>query len=183
MQITKRHPPDIVKSVQQRWLISLWARHRHGDGPPAAASFDMLALDSCRDDLSILDVLPLNGHHRFRIFDHGRNVGAMYAGQCAGKFLDELLPEAVREQTLSTYEHAVRTGVPIYTVSHLKDAQGSPIDYERLLLPLAGADGSVVRILALLETISSEGTIARRELMSSAGPAHRFSLEAELHIP
>lgn len=143
----------------------------------------MAVLESCRDDLSILDVVPLNGHHRFRIFDHGRNVGAMYAGQCAGKFLDELLPAAVREQTLATYEHTVQTRVPVYTVSHLKDAQGSQIFYERLLLPLGGADGSVVRILALLETISSAGMIARRDLMSGARSAHTFSFGAELHIP
>lgn len=183
MRVSERHPPDIVKSVQQRWLLALWARRRNGGDLPTSADFDVATLEPCHDDLSILDVLPHNGHHRFRIFDHGRNVGAMYAGQCAGKYLDELLPEAVREQTLSTYEHTVRARMPVYTVSHLKDAQGSPINYERLLVPLGGAEGRVVRILALLETISTEGTIARRELMSGARSAHTFSFGAELHIP
>jgi hypothetical protein len=183
MQAYGRCRPDIVKSVQQRWLLALWIRHRRETMIPGPEDFGMETLDPCRDDLSILDVVADNGSHRFRIFDHGKNVGAMYAGQCAGKYLDEVLPDAVRSHTLDTYEHAVQSRKPIYTVSQIADADGRPILYERLLLPLGDAAGRVMRILALLETISTEGRIERRSLMTDPVPDNRYVVRAELHAP
>lgn len=183
MQAFERHPPDIVKSVQQRWLLMLWSRTRNGGRLPLSASFVLGQLDPCRDDLSIMDVLAENGGYRFRIFDHGRNVGAMFAGQCAGKYLEETLPEAARLPTLATYEHVVRCGAPVYTVTNTADAEGRPVLYERLLLPLGDNNDRVVRILALLETISTEGTIVRKSLMTSERRAARsFALRAELSV-
>jgi hypothetical protein len=181
MQAYERCRPDIVKSVQQRWLHAYWSRQLNGASLPPSDQFALDKIESCRDDLSILDVVPHNGVHRFRILDHGKNVGAMYAGQCAGKFLDEVLPEAARTHTLETYEHAVRSRVPVYTVSQMTDATGRPILYERLLLPLGNAAGQVVRILALLETISIEGTIERRSLMTDPQPGNGYTTMAELH--
>lgn len=64
----------------------------------------------------------------------------------------------------------------------MTDATGRPILYERLLLPLGNAAGQVVRILALLETISIEGTIERRSLMTDPQPGNRYTTTAELHV-
>lgn len=183
MQAYDRCPPDIVKSVQQRWLFTCWKRLRNGASLPRSAEFSLDRIEDCRDDLSIFDVESHGAAHRFRIFDHGKNVGAMYASQCAGKYLDEVLPDAARAHTLETYEHTVRSRMPIYTVSRITDADGRPILYERLLLPLGDANGRVVRILALLETISTEGTIARRSLMTDPKPGNRYIIKAELHAP
>lgn len=182
MQAYQRHSPDIVKSIQQRWLLGHWRRLRNGSTLPQAADFDLAAVESCRDDLSVFDVLPHNGAHRFRIVDHGRNVGAMYANQCVGKFLDETLPDVARAPTLETYEHVVRTGLPVYTVSRMIDAAERPVQYERLLLPFGDRDGRVVRILALLETISSEGTIARKSLLSNPQTTQQYTIKAELRV-
>lgn len=174
---------DIIKSVQQRWLLMIWSRQRNDGAAPLSDSFDLAQIDPCRDDLSVFDVLPHNGAHRLRIYAHGRNVGRMYASECAGKFLDELLPEESRTPMLATYEHVIHARRPVYTTSRLTDAENRPILYERLLLPLLGADGSVVRILALLETISAEGTIERNSLMTGPRSAPSFSLRAELNVP
>lgn len=173
---------DIVKSVQQRWLLAFWARNRNGAMLPTAGAFCPDTIESCRDDLTILDVLPHNGAHRFRIFDHGKNIGAMYAGQCNGKYLDEVLPDAARAHTLETYERAVLTKMPIYTVSQMTDSAERPILYERLLLPLGDSDGRVVRIMALLETISTEGAIERRNLMTDPELSNGYILRAELQV-
>ena len=106
----------------------------------------------------------------------------MYAGQCAGKFLDEVLPDAARARTLETYERAVQSKVPIYTVSQMTDAAERPILYERLLLPLGDSEGRVVRVIALLETISTEGTIERRSLMTDPLASNRYLVRAELQV-
>jgi hypothetical protein len=178
-----RSPHDIVKSVQQRWLLACWSRARGGAALPLSSEFDLDKIADCRDDLSIIDVVPEDGFQRFRIFDHGKNVGAMFAGQCAGKPLVETLPEAAREHTLETYEHAVRSRMPVYTVSRVTDAGERPVLYERLLLPLGDSQGRVVRILALLETISTEGMIDRQSLMTGPQLGNRYVVKAELHTP
>jgi hypothetical protein len=183
MQGFEPSPPDIVKSIQQRWLFTQWLRQRDGGKSPLSATFALATIADCRDDLSIVDVMPHNGTHRFRIFDHGRRIGSMYAGSCAGKFLDEVLPDSARAWTLETYEHVVQAHVPVYTVSRMSDGDGRPFLYERLLLPLSGDDGRVVRILALLEAISSEGTIERQELMTAGTPAGSVAIKAELRVP
>lgn len=177
-----RCPPDIVKSVQQRWLLSYWSKLRHGAALPLSDKVSPEEIESCRDDLTVLDVEAHNGAHQFRIFDHGKNVGAMYAGQCAGKLLVETLTDAARAPTLETYEQAVHSRKPVYTVSHISDADGRPVIYERLLLPLANAEGRVVRILALLETISIEGRIDRNSLMTRPMPDSGYVVKAELQM-
>jgi hypothetical protein len=182
MQAYQRHSPDVVKSIQQRWLLGHWKRLRNGCVLPLASSFKLAEADPCRDDLSVLDVLPHNGAHRFLIVDHGKNIGSMFASSCAGKFLDETLPDIARARTLETYEHVVTTGVPVYTVSRMIDALGRPILYERLLLPFSDGSGKVTRILALLETISNEGTIERQSLLSNPQTTHQYQIKAELKV-
>jgi hypothetical protein len=183
MQPYDRCPHDIVKSVQQRWLLACWSRSRGDARLPRSDEFDLDKIQDCRDDLSVIDVEPNVGFHQFRIFDHGKNVGAMYAGQCAGKLLVETLPDSARAHTLETYEHTVQSRVPVYTVSRVTDAREQPILYERLLLPLGGAEGQVVRILALLETISTEGMIDRRRLMTDAPSGGGYIVKAEIDTP
>lgn len=181
-------PVDVVKSVRQRWLLRYWIRLRGERALPLWSALDMDELETCFDDLSILDVLAENGGWRMRIFDHGKNVGAMYRGQCAGKYLEETLPEAARGYTLETYEKVVRSRSPVYTVSGVSDAKARPVVYERLLLPFSECGERVSRIIAFLETISIEGAFVRRDLMRDNAPAPGFALKAVIdpalrHVP
>jgi hypothetical protein len=169
---------DIVKSVRQRWLLQYWLRLRRDRVLPLWSALDMNELDACFDDLSILDVLAENGRWRMRIFDHGKNVGAMYRGQCAGKYLEETLPAPARAYTLETYEQAVCTRRPVYTVSGVRDVEARPVVYERLLLPFGECGDHVIRIIAFLETISIDGAFVRRDLMRDSLPAAAFAFKA-----
>lgn len=72
--------------------------------------------------------------------------------------------------------------LPVYTVSRIGDSEGRPVQYERLLLPFGDRDGHVVRIFALLETISTEGTIARKSLLSDPQTTQQYALKAELRV-
>jgi hypothetical protein len=172
--------PDIVKSVRQRWLYGCWLRLRAERPLPLWSDLDTLELDSCFDDLTILDVLSESEGARLRIHNHGKNVGAMYAGQCAGKMLADVLPEAVRAATLETYMHATRTRLPVYTVSRVADADARTVLYERLLLPFSDFGERVFRIVAFLETISPAGAFARHSLMTNAPTATGFIVKAVL---
>lgn len=173
--------PDVVKSVRQRWMLTYWTRLR-GERPlPAWADLDEAELESSFDDLSIIDVLPHNGTHIFRIRNHGKNVGAMFADECAGKLLAETLPDTTRAATLETYEYATGARMPVFTTSEVNDAQGRVVLYERLLLPFSEDGKRVTRILAFLETVSHEGTFRRRELLVKSGNSPvQYSLKAVL---
>jgi hypothetical protein len=175
--------PDIIKSVRQRWLFGYWSRLRGERTLPLWSELDMAELDSCFDDLSILDVVGDDGSLRFRIFDHGKNVGAMYAGQCAGKFLDDVLPVAAREYTLETYEHTARVRMPVYTASKVTDADLRPVLYERMLLPFSHFGDKVSRIIGFLETISPAGAFERQELMTDPQAGNGFALKVVLQAP
>jgi hypothetical protein len=172
--------PDIVKSVRQRWLLTLWLRLRGERSLPRWSDFDINDLESCFDDLSILDVLVIDGATRLRIHDHGKNVGAMYRGQCAGKFLEETLPPAKIAQTLETYEYAASARLPVYTVSRVRDREDKPVLYERLLLPVSDFGERVFRIIAFLETISVDGAFERRDLMVEPKDAGGYLVKAVL---
>jgi hypothetical protein len=174
------HLPDVVKSVRQRWLLAHWTRLRRERPLPLWSEIDMAELESCFDDLSILEVLIIDGALRFRIQDHGKNVGAMYRGQCAGKFLEETLPPAKTAMTLETYEHAVRSRLPVYTVSRVRDRENKPVLYERLLLPVSDSGERVFRIIAFLETISIDGAFERRDLMVEPKDSDGYTLKAVL---
>lgn len=181
MQSYEARPPDVVKSVRQRWLLGYWARLRCGRALPRWRDLDTAELDSCADDLTIVDVLPNGPRPLLRIHDHGKNVGAMYAGQCAGKYLADTLPESVREAILDTYEQAARLRLPVYTVSGVLDAEGRPVIYERLLLPFSDFGQHVSRIIGFLEAISPDGAFERRELMTAAVTTAGFKIRAVLH--
>lgn len=120
------------------------------------------------------------GSPLFRIFDHGKNVGAMYAGQCAGKYLVDTLTPSARARTLETYELTELSRIPVYTVSGILDAMLRPVISERLLLPFSMAGARVSRIVAFLETISPDGLFDRRALMSRPQTDAGYAIKAVL---
>jgi hypothetical protein len=62
------------------------------------------------------------------------------------------------------YRQCVARALPVYTVSHVDDACGRIVAYERLLLPFSESVG-VTHILASLKTISEDGSFEIRNLM------------------
>lgn len=174
--------PDIVRSIDQRWLLDYWRRLR---GTAAIPTWHGLAPDrlgAVTEHLSYLDVIGCDGDARFQIRFHGEGLALAYGQSCVGRFLDELLPASFRDASLATYRQSIAAKLPIYTVADMRDANGRIVHYERLLLPF-GHDGiTVERILASLETSSPEGQYEHRELMTSAQKPPVFALCAMLEF-
>jgi hypothetical protein len=169
--------PDIVRSDSQRWLLGHWTALRGAAPLPPWAALQLDALSVPTDDLSHIEVRATNGEARFQIRFHGPRIAELYGRvNCVGKFLDEVLPSASSDATLSTYRHVVATRLPVYTVSDMRDRTGRIVHYERLLLPFATEGSEVDRILASLETVSPEGAFDNRALMSGAGKPPAFAL-------
>lgn len=88
---------------------------------------------------------------------------------------------------MPVYYACIGRRLPVYTVSHLQDADGHQVEYERLLLPF-GHGNALTDIIASLKRISIDGRFEIRDLMRrtdmKASPAIRAVIDRELfHAP
>lgn len=149
--------PDIVRAINQRWLLKFWMQHLGSDRVPRWQAVKADDLSSVADHLSLLDVSG-DTPPRFLIRYHGRLIAPVYgAADGRGRYLDEFMRPERRDEALSPYRHAVQSGAPVYTIHDITDAKERVIHLERLLLPFARDGSTVDRILASFEFICVDG--------------------------
>lgn len=166
--------PDLVRAINQRWLLKEWNRIRGNQTLPAWEKLQFDSLETISATLSFADVIVVAGQPRFRIRFHGTQFGEIYGSHCVGKFLDEILPVPLREAALSAYRHVVEVRQPFYTISQIHDENGCVVHYERLLLPFGNDGETVDRTLTSLEMVSQEGAFQSRNLMKSQTTAPTY---------
>lgn len=157
--------PGVIRSINQRWLLNHWNRIRADKAIPAWQGLEADDLARMTANLSFSDVVAGTTGVRFMIRYHGERIAETYGSDCRGKFLDEILPAAIREPALDTYRHLLATKRPVYTVVDTSDRDGRTVHYERLLLPFGRDHETVDRVLASLETLSPDGAFENRNLM------------------
>ncbi len=160
--------PDVVRAINQRWLLKLWKRHFGTHRLPPWPTVEAADLSRVAANLSILDVSGVGGTARFLIRYHGEMVGQVYGSpDCRGKYLDEILPAARRNEGLAPYHRALETCRPVYTIYDVSDRHGRLVHYERLLLPFASDGQNIDHILASLEFVCPDGAFESHALMKS----------------
>jgi hypothetical protein len=178
--------PDVVRAINQRWLLKFWIRHLGSNRVPLWQAIEAEDLSRISDNLSFLDVIGDNENLRFQIRFHGAMVGKVFgAADCRSKFLYENVAEAARAQKLAPYRQVVSSGRPVYTIHDINDREGRLVHYERLLLPFSRDGETVDRILTSFEFICADGAFVSYELMASqaAPPALRLSATIEPQTP
>jgi hypothetical protein len=169
--------PDVVRSINQRWLLNYWNKLRVGNLLPKWQALEIEELAGTLESLSFQDVVGADEAARFRVRFHGKRIAELYGRtDCMGKFLDEILPPSYSNAAHATYHQAVASKLPIYTVADMRDRAGRIVHYERLLLPFADQGEAVSRILASLETVSPEGAFETNGLMQSPPKPPAFAL-------
>jgi hypothetical protein len=170
--------PDVVRSINQRWLLNYWNKLRVGTTLPKWQAIEIEELAGILESLSFQDVVGPDEDSRFRVRFHGKRIADLYGrADCIGKFLDEILPPTYTTAAHSTYRQAVASKMPVYTVSDMRDRLGRIVHYERLLLPFATDGEQVVnRIVASLEAVSPEGAFEARALMQSPPQGASFAV-------
>lgn len=174
--------PDVVRAINQRWLLKFWKRHLGTHRVPQWQAVEAENLSGMSDNLSFLDVTGTGDGARFQVRFHGALIGQVYgSADCRGKYLDAIIPASRRAEGLAPYRQAVAGGCPIYTIHDVTDRAGRLVHYERLLLPFAHDGESVDRILASFEFVCIDGAFDGRALMQdqSAPPALRLSARIE----
>ena len=177
MQFSKGRP-DLIRAINQRWLLKFWKRVRNGENVPSWQAVATEDLSRVAANLSFLHVDGTEAARRFQIISHGATIGQVYGSvDCRGKYLDEVLPSNACSDALSPFQQTVVSGHPVYTVHDVTDCKGRIVHFERLLLPFSLAGSAVDRILASFEFICADGAYDGRDLMKTqaAPPILRLS--------
>lgn len=164
--------PDVIRAINQRWLLNIWARHRGGHRVPQWQSVEGEDLASASSNLSLFEVIGNNGDARFLVRFHGETLGKVYGStDCRGKYLDEIIPPLAYAESAAAYHAAVGDGCLIYAIHDVTDSLGRVVTRERLLLPFSRDGENVDRILASFEFICADGAFDVNSLMmKQAGP-------------
>jgi hypothetical protein len=174
--------PDVIRAINQRWLIKFWTQHLADHSVPRWQAIEATNLSAMSGNLSFLDVTESGGGVRFQFRYQGATVAQIHgSGDCRGKYLDDIMPVARHADGLPPYRHAVDSGRPVYTIHDVTDRNGRLVHYERLLLPFAADGRTVDRILASFELVCEDGAFDSHAIMisQSAPPALRLAATIE----
>lgn len=175
--------PDVIRAINQRWLLKFWHRHLGEHRVPPWQSVEADSISHISTSLILLDVTGAAGAGpRFLIRFQGAAIAQAFGtGEARGKYLDEVIPPSRAAENLPPYQEAVAEGRPVYTIHDLTDREGRLVHYERLLLPFARDGLCVDRILGSFEFICPDGAFDGRGLIQTqnAPPALRFCATIE----
>ena len=175
--------PEIVRAINQRWLLKTWDERRAGHALPSWQKLEGREFAGMMKSLCFSDVVREAGNVRFLMRFHSAWLGELYGFDCHNQYLDEIPSGAFQDALLATYRHVAKTGLPVFTAVEMQDHGGRPVIYERLLLPFRLDGSTVERILASLEMVSLDGAFEHRNLMRSADTPSSFAVYATIQTP
>lgn len=167
--------PSIVKSIKQRDLLNTWLRlYAPAQRLPRIENFQPSRIEDELPDLVFMTVEKLNPAHLI-IDSDGTRMSLAYGHTGRGRYLDEYLGVRLAPLVMPIYQQCLDRALPVYTVSHVDDATGRIVAYERLLLPFSASEG-VTHLIASLKTISEDGGFEIRNLMRANDTLPTFRL-------
>ena len=157
--------PSVVKSIKQRDLLNTWLRlYAREQQVPRVEEYQPERLADERSDLVYYTVETAKVHPRLTIQSEGTRMSTAYGHTGRGRYLDEYLGPRLAPLVMPVYYECIKRALPVYTVSHIDDAYGRMVAYERLLLPFLQG-GVVSDVIASLKTISEDGGFEIKNLM------------------
>jgi hypothetical protein len=175
--------PSIVKSIKQRDLLNTWLRlYAPAQRLPRLEEFQPARIEDELPDLVFMSIEKANPP-RVIIDSDGTRMSMAYGHTGRGRYLDEYLGARLAPIVMPIYEQCLERALPVYTVSHVDDATGRIVAYERLLLPFSASKG-VTHVIASLKTISEDGNFEIKNLMRGSDalptPIIRVVIDREL---
>ena len=160
--------PTIVKSIRQRDLLNNWLRLYARDRKlPAFAEFQPARIEDEMPDLVFFSIDATQQPPSIIIDSNGTRMASAYGHTGKGRRLEEYVGPRLAPLVMPVYHECIRRCLPAFTVSHLDDAHGRVVAYERLLLPFTDGGETITRIVGSLKTISEDGRFEIRNLMHS----------------
>jgi len=157
-------PFTIVKSVAQRGLLKWWSYPRRKGKLPSLADCDDEELARLKADIALYQV-ERGERVRFKCLSHGVNLRPIDGRDLTGLYQDAFLPDEVKDRALAAYHATVEMGCPIYTMRNAADAQGVPVTFERLRVPLSQNGTDIDHLLTHVEIFCEDGRYQRDNLL------------------
>lgn len=168
--------PSAIKSIKQRDFLNTWLRlYARDQQLPKFGDFQPERMAEEIADLVFYTIESASNPPRIVIDSDGTRMSNAYGKTGKGQNLDDYLGPKLAPVVLPIYYECIARKLPVFTISHVVDSHGRPVDYERLLLPFSDGTG-VNKVLASLKTISEEGSFEIRNLMrtNDALPVYRL---------
>ncbi len=168
---------SVIRSVRQGDLFSTWLRvYRRERALPLIHQFEPERLSEEMPDLMYYDVRRDGDAFRYLIQHGGQNLKKAFgANDIEGKHLHELLDAERLGFMTPAFVACIEARRPVYTVSAVRDVNGTPVSYERLALPF-GANDRVQQLIVSLKTISIEGRFETTNLMRPEEQRYSYEL-------
>jgi hypothetical protein len=174
--------PEVVQSINQRWLLNQWKHLRNGHAVPIWKHLPIDDLKRMQETVMFCELVPDSNGGRFLIRYLGERIAMSYGGDFQGWYLDEALPQTWRENALATYWKAIDSKQPVYNAVDTRDRDGRMVHMERLLLPFSRNGIAADGILASIETVSLEGKFEQENLGRSPHVSNTCALVATIEI-
>lgn len=164
--------PSIVRSVRQLDLLNSWFYAiPPGRELPRLSDYRPNRITDELIDMMAFDVIGDGDDARYLIVHEGARLTVAYGNDYperdleATRFLDDAIGPRRYELVVPTYRACIRSRRPAYSIGLVKDADGTEVSYERLLLPFTDTQ-RVEHIIGSYIAISAEGRFRVRNLMS-----------------
>ncbi len=168
--------PDVIRSINQRWLLSKWNEMRVSSPLPPWRGMETKELAALANGLYFCDVVEQAGQPRFLTRYRGKLIQEAFGDIGERRYLDEILPALYRETALAAYMQVLVMRLPVYTIAEMNDRDCRVVHFERLLLPFSRDASKIDRILASIEAVSPDGAFDNRDLVKSAPKPPAFAL-------
>jgi len=134
--------PAVIRRAELRELLDFWESRRESGGPPSKARFAPVDVAPYLSNMIFAEVEPASARIRYR--EIGVALTRIYGTDVADRYLDEM-PRLFRTFAEPAYRDVVARRDATYgSFRFVQDWW--IVAYERLMLPLVGADGSVVEV-------------------------------------
>ena len=173
-------PYTIVKSIAQRGLLKWWSRPGRDGRLPSRAEAGGEELARLAQDLTLYEVQHRDGALRYRCLRHGEGLRPLDGADLTGRYLDEFFPAPIRQVALAAYDATVTMACPIYTQRHAIDAQGVPVTFERIRLPLSHDGARIDHLITHVEIFCEDGRYQRENLLTAGVSMHDYVVRAAI---
>jgi hypothetical protein len=145
-----------------RFLLAYWTALAAGRAMPGTAEIDALALRPALGYIALLDVVNSGRDFRYRLY--GTILAAVAGFDMTGRLASEHKASAhITHFYMASYRAAVTRGRPLFT-EHRPGSTQITRGWHRVVLPFAGADGSVQRFLVGGVPLGHDGRMIRISL-------------------
>lgn len=147
---------DRLSAAQLRFLLRYWSELAGARSMPRAKEIDALEMRPALGYINLLDVLEGGEDFRYRVF--GSTIAAVAGYDMTGRTVSALkVAPSMAEFALASCRAVARRGEPLLT-EHRPPASAVPtVAWHGLILPLAGEDGAVTRLLVGSVPFSRDG--------------------------